>query len=111
VSSLTQGDPHCWELYAHLELRPACQHGHVHGFDQLQGGCESSPSSGLCRRGDGLLTTPGGIKGCLHRSTSPRSGFGQLTALLSSRTEGSYKSPSRSEAVYSAPAPLVSKWA
>jgi hypothetical protein len=53
------------------------------------------------------VTTPGGIKGCLHRSTSPRSGFGQLTAFLSSRTDGSHVSPSRSEAVYNAPAPLV----
>jgi hypothetical protein len=49
--------------------------------------------------------TPGGPgggltgKGCLHtasgRSTSPRSSFGQLTALLSSRTEGSPESESQ----------------
>jgi hypothetical protein len=43
VSSLPNGDLRCWELSAQLELRPACQHGHVHGFDQSHGGLREQP--------------------------------------------------------------------
>ena len=48
MSSLPNGDLQCWELCAQLELRPVCQHGHVHGFDQKQGGAVRAALAVVC---------------------------------------------------------------
>jgi hypothetical protein len=85
-------------------------------------GCASNPSSGtgLCRRGRvagfrvSSLTTPGGIRRCLHRITSPRSTgsfqVGLLMAFLAAAARAGVTSLPAARS-YNAPAPLVSKWA